>query len=145
MTPIKIFPVVATLLLSACVPHSVVVHDGLLTTVVDAASLAPVADALVFSWRDDQGRPIVLARSDESGRVSLQPEQEIRFVPLLSEGYIPLMLTVCKAGYEAQVLVTRAGWNADFLPARVHEVEYVPLTRSLSVEDADCRPALLSQ
>lgn len=137
---LKCFVIACLVLLQGCIPRSVLIHDGLQTTVVDAASQAPIADAFVFDRRDKDGRPIILARSNEKGRLSLLPAREFRFVPLLSEASLFLLLTVCKAGYEARTVVTRGGWNADFGPSRVHEVEFVPLARSLSAESADCRP-----
>lgn len=144
MNRLAFFAMVAFVFLPGCaIPRSVLIHDGLTTTVVDAASQAPIADAMVFARRNNQGQPLVLARSDANGRLSLQPAREIRFIPLLSEGSPFLMLTICKAGYEARAVVTRGGWNADLGPSRVHEVEFVPLARSSSVESADCRPTRL--
>lgn len=128
------------LFLSGCaIPRSVLIHDGLRTTIIDAASRVPLADAFVFARRDSQGRPLILARSDRDGRLELEPARRLQFVPLLGEAFAHLALTVCKDGYEAREVVTGGGWNADFKPGRVHEIEFLPLRPSFSAESADCQ------
>jgi hypothetical protein len=107
--------------------------------VVDAGSKAPIADAFVFARRDNQDRPIVLARSDENGKLSLPAEREIQFVVPLGEAIVFLKLTVCKQGYEARELLTGSGWNADFMASQIHDVERVSLVPSTSPESANCR------
>jgi hypothetical protein len=139
MKRLKYCAIAGLLLMQGCVPRSVLLHDGLSTTVVDAGSQAPIADAFVFARRDNQDQPIVLARSDENGKLSLQAEREIQFVVLLGEAIVFLKLTVCKPGYEAWELVTGSGWNADFRASQRHEVERISLVRSTSPESANCR------
>jgi len=139
MNRLKYCAIASLLLLQGCLPRSALLHDGLSTTVVDAGSQAPIADAFVFARRDHQDQPIVLARSDANGKLSLPAEREIQFVVPLGEAIVFLKLTVCKQGYKAWELVTGSGWNADFRASQIHDVERVSLVPSTSPESANCR------
>lgn len=120
----------ASLLQGCALPRVLAVHDGLRTTVIDAETRAPIADAVVFTHRDTTGRPIVLGRSDQTGHVDFEPRSKLGWVPLLGEGMIFFLLSVCRDGYMPAEIQTRGGWNADFRPARVHEQAWVELQRA---------------
>lgn len=113
------------LLLQACaIPRWVVIHDGLKTTVVDATSKQPIQDAYVFVHSHAEA----LARSDQKGRIELQPKRELQWVTLLGEGMLEMSLRVCKAGYTPYVAVPRGGWNADLRPVEMLEITQIELS-----------------
>jgi len=119
----------AILLQGCALPRSVVIHDGLQTTVVDARTRAPLADAIVFARRDGAGQPIILSRSDQAGRLELEPRSEWKMIPFMGEALVSIMLWVCREGYAPAEIVTRRGWNADLRPAQIHAQEWVALDR----------------
>lgn len=113
------------LLLQACaIPRWVVIHDGIKTTVVDAATKQPIQDAYVFVHSHSQ----ILAHSDQNGYIELQPKRELKWVTLMGEGMILMSLRVCKAGYVPYVAVPRGGWNADLKPIQMLEIAQIELS-----------------
>lgn len=120
------------LLLQACaIPRWVVIHDGIKTTVVDAATKQPIQDAYVFVHSPTQ----ILARSDQNGYIELQPKRELKWVTLMSEGMILVSLRICKAGYAPYVAVPRSGWNADLKPVQMLEIKQIELSPAPAVPE----------
>ena len=112
----------ALLLLQGCMPRSVIVHDGLDTTVVDRHTRQPLAGVSIV----DAG--VVVARSDAQGRVQLAPRRTLKLEPLMGEANVMLHLLACKDGYAPQPVAERRGWNADYGPSQVHR-EVIGLQR----------------
>src|SRR5690606_34246207 len=104
----------ALLLLQGCMPRSVIVHDGLDTTVVDQHTRQPLAGVSII----DAG--VGVARSDAQGRVQLAPRRTLKLGPLMGEANVMLSLLACKDGYAPQPVAERRGWNADYGPSQVH-------------------------
>jgi hypothetical protein len=119
-------------LLQGCAlsPHWDTVHDGLRTKVIDAASQAPLARAFAYGKVDEAGRAIVLARTDATGTLRLEPQRKLRFFKGAGEKAAPAGIVICKEGYAPQVVVPRAALSAEGEPPRKLEVERIWLMRS---------------
>lgn len=107
------------LLVQGCMPRSVLVHDGLDTTVLDQQTQQPLAGVSIL----DAG--VVVAHSDAQGRVQLAPQRTLKLVPLMGEARISLSLLACKDGYLPTVVAERGGWNADYSDSQVHRTPIV--------------------
>ena len=125
----------ALLLLQGCVPRSVIVHDGLDTTVLDPQTQQPLAGVAIL----DGGTWV--AQSDAQGRVQLAPERTLKLVPLMGEANIMLSLLACKDGYAPLPVATRGGWNADYGQSQVHR-EVIYLQRASGTPSHACPGSL---
>lgn len=128
---------IALLMLTGCLPRQVVVHDGIRASVVDADTKAAISGAFVYD-RLDAGQPRVLARSDADGGVQLAAETRRRITAVMGEAQVRQFLWICSAGYQPRLVSQRAGWNADFAAARIHELGIVELTRTDPADDRSC-------
>lgn len=127
------------LLVQGCaLPRLVTLHDGLATRVVDARTKAPLSGAYAFSRVDEDGKPIVLGRSDRAGNLRVEAKRTLALIPLLGEAMVSLDLRLCKQGYAPTTAVSRGGWNADLGPSRFHQIESVELSPASSAGPSGC-------
>jgi hypothetical protein len=114
----------------------VVVHDGLDATVIDAKTEEPIEGAFVYDGFENN-QPHILAQSDITGQLRLDPSIRLEFVVLAGEAIVHQGLWVCKGGYKPVLVGQRHGWNADFSPAMYHKLGALKLTHSeLSTTDS---------
>jgi len=128
---------IALLMLTGCLPRQVVIHDGIRASVVDADTKAAISGAFVYD-RLDAGQPRILARSDADGGVQLAPDSRRRITAVMGEAQVRQFLWICSAGYQPRLVSQRAGWNADFAAARIHDLGTVELTRADPADDGSC-------
>ncbi|MBP5979142.1 MAG: hypothetical protein KA748_02955 [Halomonas sp.] len=127
----------ACLLLQGCIPRTVIVHDGLKTTVIDFMSKEPLEGAFVYDRLDGQA-PHILALSDEKGEILLNPKKEFVLSSLLGEAKVFKHLWVCKEGYMPYLAGSMGGWNADFGSSKTHTPVVIELTRSSLAPSESC-------
>lgn len=125
----------ALLLLQGCMPRSVLVHDGLETTVIDALTQQPLAGVVIASGGQ------YLTQSDAQGQVRVAPQRTLKLEPLMGEANVMLNLLACKDGYAPQAVALRGGWNADYGPSQVHR-EVIRMQRALEPSSYPCPAAL---
>ena len=128
--------------LTGCVLVTSVEHDGLETTVIDAETRQPLAEAFVydgFAYGDDEkGQPRVLSKSNASGQIRLAPRTHLEFVIFLGEAVVHQSLWVCKDGYKPVWVGGRGGWNADLSPKKYFKPGTIELTRSTLIATESC-------
>ncbi|WP_394003530.1 hypothetical protein ACF3M1_02265 [Luteimonas sp. WGS1318] len=56
----------------------------------------------------------------------------------MGEAQVIQSLWICSAGYQPTRVSQRAGWNADFAAARIHELGTVELLRTVADDDRSC-------
>jgi len=122
--------VAALVLLPGCVIRTVVVHDGLSTTVVDAVSRQPLAQAFAYDQVAHNDKPAVLALSNTQGELRLEGRRRITVTPLLGEAMVFRQLWVCKEGYTPRLVGVSSGWNSDYGPTREYTPQVVELVPS---------------
>ncbi|MEY4562774.1 MAG: hypothetical protein RLZZ618_2051 [Pseudomonadota bacterium] len=128
----------AVVLLPGCVIRTVVVHDGLTTTVVDAASRQPLAQAFAYDQVASNDKPVVLALSNTQGELQLEGRRRLTVTPLLGEAIVFRQLWVCKEGYTPRLVGVSSGWNSDYGPTRAYTPQVVELVPSPLPAAASC-------
>ena len=67
--------------LSACIPITTVVHDGVTGFVVDSETKQPLAGAFVYDGITN-GLPHILTKSDSLGQIELSPNTRLLLLSL---------------------------------------------------------------
>lgn len=129
--------VLSLISLSACIPRTTVVHDGMTASVIDAETKQPLAAAFVYD-RIENSQPHILAKSDSLGQIQLEPNTRLTLTFPLGEALVFQSLWVCKEGYKPFLAGQRSGWNADYAPAKYFELHTIELTRSLVGQNESC-------
>lgn len=132
--------------LSGCIPRTVLVHDGVETTVFEAETKKPLPDAFVYDSFDSKAGPRVLARTNAIGLVRLNPESRMRFSALtlsalMGEALISQYLWICKEGYKPVMVGGSMGWNADYRAGKLYRPKSVELSKSELPPDKSCSEA----
>jgi hypothetical protein len=90
----------------------IVVHDGIETKVIDQETKMPLFGAFIYDGFSGDKSPLILARSNEQGELTLKPKRRLEFVTFLGEAMVFLPLWICHEGYKPYRLGARMGWNA---------------------------------
>lgn len=125
------------LLLQGCIPRTIIVHDGLKTTVIDSTSKKPLEGAFVYDRLEGQ-TPGILARSNERGEIHLDPKRKFIVSGLLGEAMVLKVIWVCKEGYTPYLAASLRGWNSDFGPSTIHTPKVIELLRSPLASTESC-------
>jgi hypothetical protein len=125
---ITIFSVV---FLQACIPRTAVVHDGLKTTVMDAATKRPIGGAFAYDRLEAETKtPHVLANSNANGELFLDAKSKLAMGVFLGEAMVFRSLWVCKEGYAPHLVGSTGGWNSDYGPSRIYTPNAIELSPS---------------